>query len=102
MGGAMRVAESPPRYGNAKPLSDVPPGYKRTEVGVIPEDWELATFEKVFQFLPTATNSRSDLSLNGDIYYLHYGDIHTKYDYILDLSKNTLPKINNLPPPPKF
>jgi type I restriction enzyme S subunit len=41
MGGAMRVAESPPRYGNAKPLSDVPPGYKRTEVGVIPEDWEV-------------------------------------------------------------
>lgn len=26
----------------------VPPGYKRTEVGVIPEDWDVSTFGEQF------------------------------------------------------
>ncbi len=27
-------------------VEDVPPGYKRTEVGVIPEDWEVVTLHE--------------------------------------------------------
>lgn len=36
---AMEVNEARPRYLAGTKGQDVPPGYKRTEVGVIPEDW---------------------------------------------------------------
>ncbi len=69
-------------------------GYKLTGIGIIPEDWEIKSYDDVFKFLPTATYSRANLSNNGDIQYLHYGDIHTKYHFILDFEKETLPKIS--------
>ncbi len=69
-------------------------GYKLTEIGVIPEDWEVKSYDNVFKFLPTATYSRANLSNNGEIQYLHYGDIHTKYHFILDFRKEILPKIS--------
>jgi type I restriction enzyme S subunit len=69
-------------------------GYKQTEVGVIPEDWEVLRFGEVFDFLPTASNSRSELNANGDTYYIHYGDIHTRFHGHLDFEENQPPKIN--------
>ncbi len=69
-------------------------GYKQTEVGVIPDDWQVVKIESVFDFIKTYSNPRSDLSNIGDIEYLHYGDIHTKYKYHLDFNKNILPKIS--------
>ncbi|MBC6454623.1 MAG: hypothetical protein GDA43_16650, partial [Hormoscilla sp. SP5CHS1] len=62
--------------------SQVPEGYKKTEVGVIPEDWEVKTYEDIFTFLTTASNPRADLSLDKEVEYIHYGDIHTKWDCI--------------------
>ena len=73
---------------------EVPQGYKQTKVGVIPEEWEVARIGDVFNFIKTYSNSRKDLSAIGDIEYLHYGDIHTKYKYHLNFDKNTLPKIS--------
>ena len=67
-------------------------GYKQTELGVIPEDWDVITYGKAFDFLRTAQYSREQLSDNGKTSYVHYGDIHTKWNYFLDL-KNDLPKI---------
>ena len=52
--------------------------YKQTEIGIIPKDWDLISFDRAFSFLPTATYPRDQLSEEGDIYYVHYGDIHTK------------------------
>jgi len=72
----------------------VPSGYKQTKVGVIPEDWEVVKLGDVFDFIKTYSNSRSHLSDIGDIEYLHYGDIHTKYKFHIDLSQVTLPKIS--------
>jgi len=69
-------------------------GYKQTDIGVIPEDWELKNFKEVFTFLTTATYSRADLTEDGSIQYLHYGDIHTKYDFTLDFDKYELPHIS--------
>ncbi len=46
-----------------------------------------------FDFLSTATNSRADLSETGDTFYIHYGDIHTKFNTIIDFSKNSIPMI---------
>jgi type I restriction enzyme S subunit len=83
-------------------MSDVPEGYKMSEVGVIPKEWEVKTFGEIFKFLSTGSNSRSDLSEYGEIKNIHYGDIHTKWKHFLDCSNDIIPSIdkdmvNNLP-----
>lgn len=47
-------------------------------------EWNEKTFGEIFDYLPTATNARSDLSDQGDAYYIHYGDIHTKFHSHID------------------
>ena len=69
-------------------------GYKQTELGQIPEDWDVETYGDIYTFYATASNSRGDLDEEGLISYIHYGDIHTKWDISLDISKHNLPKIN--------
>lgn len=68
-------------------------GFKNTEVGMIPNDWEVRSYGEVFEFLNTATYSRADTTDNDEIGYIHYGDIHTKWNFYLDISKNTIPTI---------
>ena len=72
----------------------IPQGYKQTEIGVIPEDWDLVSYDEAFIFLNTATYSRADLSKSGEVKYVHYGDIHTKWNHFLDLNKVELPCID--------
>jgi len=72
------------------------PGYKPTEIGPIPEDWEVQTFAELFEFLATSSRSRSDLDDAGDVFYIHYGDIHTKWHFVLDFAKHHVPKIENV------
>jgi type I restriction enzyme S subunit len=69
-------------------------GFKQSELGEIPKDWDVKTYGEVFTFLSTSTNSRDDLSSDGDLGYIHYGDIHTKWNNRLDLDKQNLPKIS--------
>ena len=73
----------------------IPPGYKQTEVGVIPEEWGVKTFEKLFSFSGGYPASRDQLSSEGHC-YLHYGDIHgatkTTVDVRADL--RNIPKLN--------
>jgi type I restriction enzyme S subunit len=77
----------------APETESVPPGYRQTEVGVIPEDWEVRTFGEVFDFLATASNARAELNNTGDVLYVHYGDIHKRWNHLLDFSKESLPQI---------
>ena len=63
-----------------------PQGYKRTEWGVIPIDWSVFSVGELFDFLRTASNSRSELGDSGDIAYVHYGDIHTQIEHFIDFS----------------
>lgn len=75
---------------------------KVTDIGIIPEDWDVKTFDELFKFLPTGTNARSDLSEQGDVGYIHYGDIHAKWRLFLDCDTESIPfisikKIRNLP-----
>ncbi|HGE8285677.1 TPA: restriction endonuclease subunit S [Serratia marcescens] len=69
-------------------------GYKTSELGKLPEDWTVLTYGEIFDFLSTSTNSRSDLSHSGEYGYIHYGDIHTKWNNKLDASLEELPKIS--------
>lgn len=74
-------------------------GYKKTKLGWIPEEWEIALIEEVFTFLNTNSYSRNQLNYSDDdgIYNIHYGDIHATYKQpLLDFEKERkIPKINN-------
>ena len=67
---------------------------KNGELGEIPVDWEMVSYGDIFQFLSTSTNPRSDLTANGELLYLHYGDIHTKLSTHLNIAEISLPKIS--------
>ncbi len=68
-------------------------GYKQTEIGIIPEDWKLISYDDAFLFLSTATYSRAELSSKEIIKYIHYGDIHTRFNHFLNL-ENELPAVS--------
>ncbi len=74
---------------------DVKPGYKQTEVGVIPEDWEVKPLVEIFSFGGGLSASRAQLSQTGHC-YLHYGDIHTSPKSFVDVEaqRADLPKLN--------
>ena len=72
---------------------EVPVGYKRTEVGVIPEDWSVFSIGELFEYLPTAANSRADLDETGNVAYVHYGDIHTRFRHFIDFSSDDVPRL---------
>lgn len=68
----------------------------------IPRKWDVKKIDDVFDFLKTGTNSRKDLNEDGDLQYIHYGDIHTKWHLILDCKSAIIPyikkdKVKNIP-----
>ena len=58
------------------------------------EGWTQKRIGEVFDFYPSASYSRSMLLDEGNCKYIHYGDIHTRFDTFLDVSKEALPYIN--------
>jgi type I restriction enzyme S subunit len=60
------------------------PKYKQTEVGLIPEDWNLVTIDTIFTFYSTSNYSKAQMSNEGEVGCIHYGLIHaipnTQYD----------------------
>ncbi len=56
-------------------------------------EWEKKSFDDLFLFLPTANNSRADLLDYGEVKYIHYGDIHTKWSDYVDFGKHSIPNI---------
>lgn len=77
------------------PGFETKPSTQQTEVGEIPADWQLPSFEDVFDFLRSATYSRSDTSSEYQIFYLHYGDIHTKFQNEINFDKNPLKGVSD-------
>lgn len=67
--------------------------YKQTPIGLIPADWEVKSFAEVFYVFPTASYSRADLTNYDETLYMHYGDIHTKYHFHIDVNSAQLPTI---------
>jgi type I restriction enzyme S subunit len=72
-------------------------GYKKTKFGLLPKDWEITQFNKIFELMKSYSFSRNDLTDNeneGDTYYIHYGDIHSKFErLILNLNDRNSAKI---------
>ena len=70
---------------------------KHTEIGDIPVDWELQTFEETFRVLSNNTLSRDNLNnRDGAVRNIHYGDILTKFPEVLDCREEDIPYINDL------
>jgi type I restriction enzyme S subunit len=70
-------------------------GYKQTEVGVIPSDWDVFPLEELFSFSGGHTASRDQLSGDG-FCYLHYGDIHKSNKTYINVKNEyqEIPKLN--------
>lgn len=66
-------------------------GYKNTEVGVIPEDWNIKNIGEIFSFYSTASYSRAQMYFENEYACIHYGDIHTRFNNFINLDKATLP-----------
>lgn len=70
---------------------------KHTEIGDIPVDWELQTFEETFRILSNNTLSRDNLNYrDGAVRNIHYGDILTKFSEVLDCEEEKIPYVNDL------
>ena len=72
-------------------LEPVPPGYKRTEVGVIPEDWEVKSLNDLGTFCKGRGIKRDDLSDDG-VACVRYGEIYTTYNNYLTKLSSRIPQ----------
>lgn len=59
------------------------------------EEWELSQFSEVYNLHTTNSYSRDMLNYaNGSVKNIHYGDIHTKFQTLFDITKESVPFIN--------
>ena len=65
------------------------------ELFIPKNNWEEKTYGEIFLFLNSATYSRAQLTETDKIKYIHYGDIHTKWNFQIDIQNNVLPSIKN-------
>ena len=69
-------------------MSGIPAGYKQTEVGVIPEDWDVHRLDEVADFLDGKRRPVKDVDrakMRGDIpYYGASGIVDWVSDYIFE------------------
>jgi len=79
----------------ATSLQKTQAGYKKTDIGAIPDDWDVKYLSELFTFSGGFTASRDQLSDNG-FCYLHYGDIHKSNKTFIDVSDEyaDIPKLN--------
>ncbi|NLA80074.1 MAG: hypothetical protein GX853_04920, partial [Chloroflexi bacterium] len=86
------VAEVNPKYLAEAASHTVPVGYKQTEVGVIPEDWEVMRLGHLAKFFKGSGLPKSELSESGKIKCIHYGQLFTTYgpkiDRVISRTKN--------------
>lgn len=68
--------------------------FKEDDGQVFPE-WEKKKFVEIYSFKNTNSFSRENLNYeNGTVKNIHYGDIHTKFDTLLDITKEDIPYVN--------
>lgn len=70
---------------------------KHTEIGDIPVDWKIQTFEETFKILSNNTLSRENLNNRGGaVRNIHYGDVLTQFSEVLKCNEEEIPYINDL------
>ncbi len=60
----------------------IPTGYKKSEIGVIPEDWEVLPMKELGDF-SKGQGIRKEESLSGNISCIRYGEIYTHHNNIV-------------------
>ena len=74
---------------------NIPQGYKQTELGIIPEDWEVKSFSQIFDMYPNNTYPRDCMNdSRGVVRNIHYGDVLIKYPTIVDVENCAIPYLN--------
>lgn len=71
---------------------EIKKGYKQTDVGLIPEDWEVKRFEEFGRFFKGKGIRKDEVKLEGNP-CVRYGELYTRYDNII---KQTYSFINDL------
>lgn len=71
-------------------------GMKKTEIGMIPEDWDVQRFSDTFRILNNNTYSRAELNYaSGQFRNIHYGDVLILFPEVLDCTREGVPYIND-------
>ncbi len=71
-------------------------GMKKTEIGMIPEDWDVQRFSDTFRILNNNTYSRAELNYDsGQFRNIHYGDVLILFPEVLDCTREDVPYIND-------
>ena len=68
----------------------VPVGYKRTEVGVIPEDWKVTRLGEIGTFSKGSGIKREDISEIG-VPCIRYGELYTRYHNYISKPLSRIP-----------
>ncbi|MDD4538475.1 MAG: restriction endonuclease subunit S [Lentisphaeria bacterium] len=63
-------------------MTDMPNGYKMTEVGVIPEDWEVKTLGELGTF-SKGQGIRKNEAISGNLACIRYGEIYTHHNDVI-------------------
>ncbi len=60
------------------------------------KNWNVKLYGDIYNFYSTNSLSRDKLNYeSGKVFNIHYGDIHTKFSSLFDLTKELVPLINN-------
>ncbi|MCM1236011.1 MAG: restriction endonuclease subunit S [Ruminococcus flavefaciens] len=71
-------------------------GMKKTEIGMIPEEWDVQSFSDTFRILNNNTYSRAELNYaSGQFRNIHYGDVLILFPEVLDCTREDVPYIND-------
>jgi type I restriction enzyme S subunit len=55
-------------------------------------EWERKKYGDIYSFYPTNSLSREKLNYTaGEVYNIHYGDIHTKFSTLFKLENENVP-----------
>ena len=65
---------------------EVKPGYKQTEVGVIPEEWEVKRFSEMGKLTKGKGLLKEDIKRSGSIPAIPYTALYTDFSEVLDYS----------------
>lgn len=68
--------------------------FKHTDIGSVPQEWEVTSFGEAFKKLNAASYTWDETTQEGDCAYLHYGYIHTRYHDHLDVEHDELPYVS--------
>ncbi len=79
---AVQLNDAGAGYSNGAEIQDVPPGYKRTEVGVIPEDWPIVPLGALGVF-SKGQGIRKNECGSGYIPCVRYGELYTHHNNII-------------------